>query len=209
MKREFLKSIEGLTDDAIDKIMAEVGKDIEKEKAKATQTTEKVNQELENLKNELNSKDELIANYNSEIEKFKGMDIDSIKNKVAELEEVNKNYETQLSTSKEEFAKQLKENEYNFAVKEFVSQHKFTNDFVKEAFVNDFKSKGFKLEEGKFLGADDYIKQFSEKNQGVFVVEEPTSNEPQLKFSAPTGGQATEKGAFNFGFNTVRPVPKE
>ena len=35
MKREFLKAIEGLSDEAIDKIMAENGKDIEAEKAKA------------------------------------------------------------------------------------------------------------------------------------------------------------------------------
>ena len=34
MKREFLKGIEGLTEEAIDSIMAENGKDIEAEKAK-------------------------------------------------------------------------------------------------------------------------------------------------------------------------------
>mgnify|MGYP001497939714 CR=1 FL=1 len=36
MKREFLKSIEGLTDEAIDKIMAEYGKDVEALKGKIT-----------------------------------------------------------------------------------------------------------------------------------------------------------------------------
>ena len=50
MKREFLKSIEGLTDEAIDKIMAEAGKDVEAAKAKAGQATEKLTQELENAK---------------------------------------------------------------------------------------------------------------------------------------------------------------
>jgi hypothetical protein len=208
MKREFLKSlgIEGLTDEAIDKIMAENGKDLEKSK----QATEKVTQEKENLKEELKSKDELISNANAEIEKYKGMDIEGIKKSAEEWEGKYKTFETKAVEDKKAFEKQLADKEYEFAVKEYIGQHKFTNDFVKDAFVESFKKQGFKIEDGKFLGADDYIKTFGEKNPGVFLVEEPP-RDPVPQIVLPGGGQPPvdpNKG-FNFNFNTIRPVPNE
>ena len=206
MKKEELIAL-GIDEEVAKQIMSINGKDIEKAKSSAEKDSEKLNQKIQNLESELNSKDELINNYNSEIEKFKGMDIDSIKNKVAELEQANKDYESQLKTSKEEFESQMKAKEYDFAVKEFVSQHKFASDFTKNAFIEDFKKQGLKLDEtGKFLGADDYIKGFQEKNAGVFVVEE-APKEPVPEFVKPTSGQVPQQGnGFNFNFTPVRKI---
>ena len=89
MKRDWLKNLKievdgkevNLTDAIIDSIISENGKDIEATKAKADKT-----QEIENLKSEIKTKDEQLANINSEMEKFKTMDIEGIKNKVTELE---------------------------------------------------------------------------------------------------------------------------
>lgn len=200
MKREFLKglNIEGLTDEAIDKIMSEAGKDLEKEKSKAIQ----INQDLEKAREELAAKDKLITDANAEIEKFKELDIEGIKKSADE-------WKAKYDTDTKAFQEQLKQKDYEFAVKEFTSKHKFTNDFVKDAFVETFKKQGFKLEDGKFLGADDYIKSFGEKNPGVFVTEEPKP-EPVPQIVRP-GGQnppGDNKG-FNFNFHTIRPVPKE
>lgn len=174
MKREFLKSL-GLEDEAIDKIMAENGKDLEKTKS----ATEKTNQELEKIKSELEAKEQLINDANAEIEKFKSMDIDGIKQSADEWK--NK-YEADTKTLKE----QLAQNDYNFAVKEFVGQYKFTNDFVKDAFIENFKKQELKLNEGKFLGADDYVKNFMEKNPGVFVVEAPPTETKAPTIVLPT-----------------------
>lgn len=202
MKREFLKglNIEGLTDDVIDKIMAENGKDLEKAKS----TNEKTNQELEKTKSELEAKDKLITDANAEIEKYKGMDIEGIKQSADE-------WKNKYEADTKAFKDQLAQKDYEFAVKEFTGKHKFTNDFVKEAFIENFKKQGFKLEEGKFLGADDYIKTFGEKNPGVFVVEE-APKEPIPEIVKPIGGQPPvvdpNKG-FNFNFRPIRPIQKE
>jgi predicted metal-dependent phosphotriesterase family hydrolase len=207
MKREFIKSlnIEGLTDEIIDKIMSENGKDIQK----AQQAAEKINTELENLKAELKSKDELITNANSEIEKFKSLDVEGIKAQAEEWKNKYAEFESQTKAEKEAFAKQLAEKDYEFAVKEFTAQHKFTNDFVKDAFVETFKKQGFKLEDGKFLGAEDYIKTFGEKNPGVFITEEPNPDPvPQIVRPGGQNPPGDNKG-FNFNFHTIRPVPKE
>jgi hypothetical protein len=208
MKREFIKSlnIEGLTDEIIDKIMSENGKDIQK----AQQATEKVNTELENLKAELKSNKQTLDEANAQIEKFKGLDIEGKDKAIQEWQTKYADFETKSKAEKEAFEKQLAEKDYEFAVKEFTGQHKFTNDFVKDAFIENFKKQGFKLEEGKFLGADDYIKTFGEKNPGVFVVEEP-SKDPVPQIVKPGGGQPPvdpNKG-FNFNFHAIRPVPKE
>lgn len=184
MKREELLSL-GIEEDVVNKIMAINGKDIEKTK----QAAEKINTELENLKAELKSKDELITNANSEIEKFKSLDVEGIKAQAEEWKNKYAEFENQTKAEKEAFAKQLADKDYEFAVKEFTSKHKFTNDFVKEAFVETFKKQGFKLEEGKFLGAEDYIKTFGEKNPGVFVTEEPN---PAPQIVRPGGGQKTK-----------------
>lgn len=184
MKREELLSL-GIEEDVVNKIMAINGKDIEKTK----QAAEKINTELENLKAELKSKDELIDNANSEIEKFKSLDVEGIKAQAEEWKNKYAEFENQTKAEKEAFAKQLAEKDYEFAVKEFTNKHKFTNDFVKDAFVETFKKQGFKLEEGKFLGAEDYIKTFGEKNPGVFVTEEPN---PVPQIVRPGGGQRTK-----------------
>lgn len=198
MKREFLKSlgIEGLTDEAIDKIMSEAGKDLEREKTKASQ----INQDLERVKSELEAKDKLITDANAEIEKYKGMDIEGIKQSADE-------WKSKYEADTKAFKEQLAQKDYEFAVKEFTGQHKFVNDFVKDAFVETFKKQGFKLEDGKFLGADDYIKTFGEKNPGVFKVEEPQEPVPQIV--KPVGGQPPQSNGFNFKFNTLRPVPSQ
>ena len=72
MKREFLKELE-LTDEVIDKIMAENGKDIEKHKTQA----ETVRAELDTVKGQL-------SEANKQIEGFKDLDVDGIK-KAAEI----------------------------------------------------------------------------------------------------------------------------
>jgi hypothetical protein len=192
MQRKFLEGLQieglegGLPKEIIDSIMNENGKDVETTKTK-------FNSQIENLQSELKSKDEMLTNVNSEIEKYKGMDIENIKKSAEEWKNKYTEFENQTKAEKEAYQKQLQDQQYDFAVRELTGKHKFTNDFVKNAFVEEFKKQGLKLDEsGNFLGADDYIKNFGEKNPGVFAVEAPPSNEPQIKqFAAGTSGNPT------------------
>ena len=86
MQRKFLEEL-GLEKEVIDKIMAENGADIEKQKKaieKATQDLEKYKAENEGLKTQL-------SEANTQIQSFKEMDIDGIK---ASAEEWKTKYET-------------------------------------------------------------------------------------------------------------------
>lgn len=194
MKREFIKglNVEGLTDEIIEKIMAENGKDIEAAKTKADKS-----QEIENLKNELKTTKETLEQANVQIKSFEGLDVEGIKKQADEWKTKYETFETQSKTEKEAFEKKLQDQQYDFAVKEYLGNHKFQSEFAKEAFYNNIKSKGFKLEEGKLLGADDYVKEFQAKNQGVFVIEEapkdPNAPSYDYDFTAPTGTQTQDK----------------
>ncbi len=74
MKTDFLKGL-NLSQEVIDKIMAENGKDIAAEQKKA----EKITQERDSYKLKAESLETQVNDANAEIQKFKDMDIDGIK----------------------------------------------------------------------------------------------------------------------------------
>lgn len=195
----------GIDEEVAKKIMAINGTDIENAKQK---TIEKYQPELENLKNELKTKDQIIADANAQIEKFNGLDVEGIKKETETWRTKYSEIEANAAAEKEAYEKKLQEQQYDFKLNEYANGKKFTNEFVKKAYIAELKNQGFKLgEDGTLLGAEDYTKSFMEKNPGVFVVEEAPSNEPQLQISAPTGGgQANSNTGFNFGFTPVRNV---
>ena len=197
MKRKFLEDL-GLEKEVIDKIMDENGADIEKQK----KATEKVNQYLEKYKAENEGLKTQLNEANTQIQSFKEMDIDGIK---ASAEEWRTKYETDTKALNEKIAAK----DYDYAIKDFMSNYKFIDDDVKETVINKFKAKEFKLEEGKFLGGDDFMKEYKENHKSLFVSDEPQDPIPAIV--KPTGGSNPpgDTNPFKFNFMGVRPVNKE
>ena len=197
MKRDFLKGL-GLDDSIIDQIMDENGKDIQREK----NAVNKVNQDLEKYKAENEGLKTQLSEANTQIQSFKEMDIDGIK---ASAEEWKTKYETDTKALNEKIAAK----DYDYAIKDFMSNYKFIDDDVKETVINKFKAKEFKLEEGKFLGGEDFMKEYKENHKSLFVSDEPQEPIPQIV--KPTGGNnpGGDTNPFKFNFMGVRPVNKE
>lgn len=196
MKRDFLKGL-GLDDSIIDQIMDENGKDIQREK----NAVNKVNQDLEKYKAENEGLKTQLSEANTQIQSFKEMDIDGIK---ASAEEWKTKYETDTKALNEKIAAK----DYDYAIKDFMSNYKFIDDDVKETVINKFKAKEFKLEEGKFLGGEDFMKEYKENHKSLFVSDEPQEPIPQIV--KPTGGSNPpgDTNPFKFNFMGVRPVNK-
>lgn len=171
MKTEFLKEL-GLEDEVINKIMAENGKDITKEKKK----TDKLKTELDGVKTQLTEATETIQSY-------KDMDIEGIK---ASAEEYKTKYETDTKALNDKLA----EKDYEYNSKEYLSKYKFTSELAKKAVISEFKSKGFKFENGTFLGADDFMKQLKESDPGTFATE--TQEKPKAPEVVRPGGGGAE-----------------
>lgn len=152
MKTEDLKE-QGLTDEQIKYVFAENGKEIEKYKT-----------DVEKYKTQFESTKASLESANTEIQSYKEMDIDSIK---TSAEEWKSKYEADTT----ELQKKLNDKDYSYATDKYFDNYKFSSEYAKKGILNEFQKKGFKLKDGKFLGADDFMKELQEKDATSFVTE--------------------------------------
>lgn len=165
MKREFLKELE-LTDEVIDKIMAENGKDIEKHKTQS----ETVRAELDTVKGQL-------AEANKQIEGFKDLDVDGIKKAADEWKE-------KYETAEKDYRAKVAEMEFDNLLGGKLADVKFTSEYAKKGVFEEIKGKGLKVENGSILGFDEVFNAIKEAQPNAFE-----SDNPQPKFSDHTKTQ--------------------
>lgn len=191
MQKKFLEEL-GLEKEKIDKIMSEHEKDVEKSKKEIATLSEKTS----NLEVELEQYKTTSEEANAEIEKYKSMDLEGIQRSAEEWKQKYESFQSESKKQKKELEQQMQRKEYELSAREFLNQdqYRFSSEFAKKAFLNDFIAKGLKIEEGKFLGAEDYIKQFKESNPGVFQEVETQKKDPKTDHSfyeyKPQGGEA-------------------
>lgn len=159
MKREDLQA-KGLTDEQIDFVMSENGKDINSIKTKLTAA--------ETARDDYKSQ---LETANTTIQSYKDMDIEGIKKSVGD-------WETKYNTDIKALQDKLDGQAYDFALKEYVNGYQFTSGLVKEAVIAQLKAQEFKLNDGKFLGADDFMKQLQEANPSAFV--DASNKQPKI-----------------------------
>lgn len=179
MKREFLKAIEGLSDEAIDKIMAENGKDIETEKGKYTA-------------------------YKTEVDTLKA-DKKTLEDKVKDMSTTAgdaETYKTQLEAlqqqikDKEESDKQAKaDQELTDAITAVFGDKEFASDYVRTGIISDMKSEIAKPE-NKGKGYAELFGTLTKDKDGIFKNPNPGVNIDGLNTGAGVGAAVT-KEAFN------------
>lgn len=166
MEKEFLKGL-GIEDSVIEKIIDNHNASMEKQK----QSTTKYKEEAEGLKSQLDD-------ANTQIQSFRDMDIDGIKQSA---EDWKSKYEADTKALNDK----LNAKEYEYNARDYLSQFKFSSERAKMSVLEEFKTKNFAYENGKFLGADDYIKELKENDPGAFVNEEDNNAPIIVK---PTNG---------------------
>lgn len=137
----------------------------------------KVQTDLDTKVQELANVKGLLDTANEKIEGFKGLDVEQIKQEA-------KDYKEKFETAQLEAQRKIDEIKYETALKDYVNKHQFASERVKNSILQDLKSKQFKLEEGQFLGADDYIKILQEKEPESFVAA-GNDNNTLPKFTRP------------------------
>lgn len=96
---------------------------------------------------------------------FEGVDVENLKGEITTLS-------TQLQNKETEFNNKLAEIEYNSNLETFFSSYKFTSELAKKAAIEEFKKKELKMDNGKFLGGEDFMKELKESNPTAFESEE-------------------------------------
>lgn len=179
MKTEDLKN-KGLTDEQINFVMAENGKDIEKIKS-----------DNETLKTKVKDTEKLLSEANSEIESYKEMDVEAIKKSADDWKE---KYET--------LEKQKADEEYERKIDEYLGAFEINDEVHAEKIKSLIKEKELKFDskdDKKLIGGDDVVNSYKEKYPHVF------GGEQKLKgVKVITGAEKKETTMVSEGSNFAK-----
>lgn len=142
--------------------------------------------ELDGVKEQLNAANETIQSY-------KDMDIEGIKQSITD-------WEQKYNNDTDALRRQLAEQEKNHSLDMFLGGYQFSSKAAKDGIRADFISKNFPYEDGKFIGAKEYMEGLmgNDDYKAAFVQKQsdadPTNgNEPKPKFSDPNPTKPTPK----------------
>lgn len=142
--KKFLEGL-GITDEeAVNKIVAEYGNDIQTEKDAA-----------ETLRTQL-------SEANTQIESFKSMDVETIKKSAADWEAKFKQSEADRAAF-----------EHKTKVGSLVKELKLKDSIYEDYLTNQLIEKELKFDGDKLIGGDDVINAFKESHPDAFKSEQP------------------------------------
>lgn len=130
---------------------------------------------------ELSGVRQQLTDANAEIQSYKDMDIDGIKKKASEWEN---RYTTETKALNEKLAQQ----ERTFARDLFFKGYQFSSQFAEDGVKAAFDKQEFKLVDGEFMGAKDYMTKLmtDDATKSAFVIEPAGGNneggDPQPPF---------------------------
>jgi predicted nucleic acid-binding Zn-ribbon protein len=160
MKREDLEKIEGLSKEAIDKIMALHGQDITNHQTKLTTAQT----ELDGLKAQL-------TEANTTIEGFKKLDVDGIKAAADD-------WKAKAEKATADAAAQMTALKFDHALDGALSGAKAKNPKAVKALLDmELLQKAFDDKTGTIIGFEDHLKPVKEANDYLF---ESEGNNPQI-----------------------------
>ncbi|MCR1897812.1 phage scaffolding protein [Irregularibacter muris] len=158
MKREFLKELR-LEEETINKIMAENGKDIEKYKT-LSETKEK---EVKTLQGQLDT-------ANKEIESYKEMDIESIKQSARDFQKKLEDTQVQAKADIEKL-------QFDHALEKALAGAKARNVKAVKALLD---LEGLKLNNGELVGINEQLEKIKQENNYLFEIEELVDKTPGI-----------------------------
>lgn len=169
-----------------------------KELAENYKTVSEVNTLKGKLENAEQERDTIQTKYNTDIAQ-RDADLNELQTKLenagANAEDLEKvqgelaTLKTTYATAKEDYEKQLKQQAYDFAIKENSASLKFSSNSAKKAFMADLKAKNLSMDNGKILGFDDFVNAYKEQDAGAFITETnevDNKNTPKPSFSGKT-----------------------
>lgn len=185
-----------------------------------------VNQQVETLTTQITDLNGTITTRDADLEDLKkqlelaGEDKAKLEALSTSMTDLQAKYDADIKTREDK----LRQQAYEFAVKEYANTQKFSSKAAKRDFIKAMTERNLQMEGDKLIGGDDFRAKYAEENGDAFYVEpEPTPvKEPEVKpepvkeepkqeqplpiMVAPTQGASNEVGGdtFDFGFTGVR-----
>lgn len=102
--------------------------------------------------------------------------------------------QTKYSDDVKKYQEQLSAQAYEFAVKEFANEQKFTCGAAKRDFIRSMIDKQLKIEDNKIIGATDFLKSYKTENADSFAPENNVQQGQKTpQFVQSTNPQQTSK----------------
>lgn len=162
---------------------------------------------IKTLDDTLKARDTDLGNLRTQLEAA-GTDADKLSKLTTDFTELQSKYDKDTKA----YEKQLKDQAYKYAVKEFTDKLNFTSQAAKRDFVNSMMAKNFTIENDVIVGASDFVTAYTKDNADAFVVDQPATppaaGNDKPHFVDTTTPQGTPSGTpnpFNFNFTGVRP----
>lgn len=162
--------------------------------------------QIETLNNTIGARDTDLATLKQQLEGI-GNDTSKLDALNTQLSDLQSKYDTDTKNYQAQLSKQA----YEFAVREFAATKDFTSNAAKRDFINSMIGKNLVMENGKIMGAEDFVTSYTEANADAFVVKKeeppaPTPNPAIPQFVQPTPGPTPgNDSGFSFNFTGVRP----
>lgn len=142
--------------------------------------------EIETLSGTISTRDTDLETLKKQLEAA-GADTTKLNDLTSQLQALQSKYDADSKAYK----KQLQEQAYEFAVKEFAGTKSFSSQAAKRDFIQSMIAKQLKMENNSILGADDFVNAYTENNKDAFIEEidlneyAPDDNTPQFVGSTP------------------------
>lgn len=102
---------------------------------------------------------------NKEIKSYKDMDIDGIKQAAA-------NWETKYNTDTQALQERLDSQQKLFAAERYLDGQKIKSPLSRKSILQEFLAQEMEFKDGKFVGAEEYMKKMREQYPDEFETEE-------------------------------------
>lgn len=179
-------------------------------KAKDTQM-EGLNGQITTLNETIATRDIDLANLQNQLAEA-GQDASKLSELTSQFSTLQQKYETDTQN----YQNQIRQQSYEFAVREFANTKKFTSQAAKRDFTQAMIAQGLQMEGTKLIGGEDFVSIYSAENADAFVVDapEPTpvptpapAPTPVPEIVAPTPGptpSGDKDSGFSFNFSRLR-----
>lgn len=107
------------------------------------------------------------------LKKFEGVNVENLQGEITKLKE-------DLGKKDTEYKETIAKMEYDGALSKYFDGYKFTSELAKKAAMDEFRKKELKLENGQFLGGDDFMKQLKEANPTAFESDDDGTKPPTI-----------------------------
>jgi len=175
-------------------------------KAKYDDNIAKLTGQVNDLKDQVAARDTDLSELKTQLEAVSG---DA--SKFADAQKSVADLQAKYDAEKKDWENRMAAQQVEFAIREQANSLKFSSNSAKSAFISDAMGKGFKLDNGKLLGFNDFVESFKTADPSAFAAEVKEPEGPKPTIVLP-GGQNPAPAASGFAeafhFQGVRPQPK-